>query len=73
MLLVQDTLNCIEHDAYGKCVACGRQIEKVRLEAIPSALYCLDDQERQDKATHLQNGCIDALTDLGREHQLDPS
>jgi len=38
MLLVQDTLNCIEHDAYGKCVACGRQIEKVRLEAIPSAL-----------------------------------
>lgn len=69
MLLVQGTLNRIEHDAYGKCIACGRQIEKVRLEAIPWALYCLDAQERQDKATHVQIGCIDALTDLGREHR----
>jgi hypothetical protein len=33
--------------AYGRCAACGRQIEAARLEAIPWARYCLEDQDKR--------------------------
>jgi DnaK suppressor protein len=51
---VRDALKRIEDGSYGKCSACGRQIERARLEAIPWALYCLEDQEKEDarKASH---------------------
>lgn len=49
---VQDALRRIEHGTYGKCTLCGREIEPDRLEAIPWAAYCLEDQEKQDKALH---------------------
>ena len=45
---VHDALRRIEDGAYGKCAACGRQIEAARLEAIPWAPYCLEDQEKQE-------------------------
>ena len=45
---VHDALRRIEEGAYGKCAACGRQIEAARLEAIPWARYCLEDQENQE-------------------------
>jgi RNA polymerase-binding transcription factor len=51
---VQDALQRIKDGVYGKCVVCGRQIEAVRLEAIPWTRYCLDDQEKQDRK-HDQN------------------
>jgi DnaK suppressor protein len=53
---VRDALQRIEDGTYGKCIACGRQIEPSRLEAIPWAAYCLEDQEKQDKAAHVQQG-----------------
>ena len=53
---VQDALRRIEDGAYGKCIVCGRQIEAARLEASPWASTCLEDQERQDKAAHVQQG-----------------
>jgi DnaK suppressor protein len=53
---VRDALQRIEDGTYGKCIACGRQIEPARLEAVPWAAYCLDDQEKQDKAAHVQQG-----------------
>jgi DnaK suppressor protein len=53
---VQDALHRIEDGAYGKCIACGRQIEAARPKAIPWAPYCLEDQEKQDKAAHVQQG-----------------
>ena len=56
LIQVQDALHRIEDGAYGKCIACGRQIEAARLEAIPWAPYCLEDQEKQDKAAHVQQG-----------------
>ena len=45
---VHDALRRIEDGAYGKCAACGRQVEAARLEAIPWAAYCLEDQEKQE-------------------------
>ncbi len=56
LLQVQDALHRIEDGTYGKCIACGRQIEAARLEAIPWAPYCLKDQEKQDKAAHVEQG-----------------
>ncbi len=53
---VRDALQRIEDGTYGKCTACGRQIEPARLEAVPWAAYCLADQEKQDKAAHVQQG-----------------
>jgi DnaK suppressor protein len=47
---VESALRRIEDGSYGTCLACGRQIGAARLEAIPWAEYCLEDQEKQDKA-----------------------
>ena len=45
---MHDALRRIEDGAYGKCAACGRQIEAARLEAITWAPYCLEDKEKQE-------------------------
>jgi RNA polymerase-binding transcription factor DksA len=44
-LLAQVTaaLQRIEQGAYGKCIACGREIAKARLDALPYTPYCVDD------------------------------
>lgn len=56
--LVRDALHRIEDGTYGKCIACGRPIEAARLEAIPWAAYCLEDQKKQDQAAHAQQGGV---------------
>jgi DnaK suppressor protein len=47
---VEAALGRIKDGSYGKCIACGGQIGSARLEAIPWAEYCLEDQEKQDQA-----------------------
>jgi DnaK suppressor protein len=56
LTLVQDALKRIEAGTYGKCIVCGRQIEPARLEAVPWAAYCLEDQQKQDKRAHAPQG-----------------
>lgn len=56
LIQVRDALKRIEDGTYGKCTACGRQIEAARLEAVPWAAYCLEDQEKQDKRAHVPQG-----------------
>jgi DnaK suppressor protein len=56
LIQVQDALKRIANGTYGKCIACGRQIEAARLEAVPWAEYCLADQEKQDKLEHAAQG-----------------
>jgi DnaK suppressor protein len=53
---VRDALKRIDDGKYGRCIVCGRQIEAVRLEAVPWAAYCLEDQEKQDKRAHAPQG-----------------
>jgi len=53
---VRDALQRIEAGTYGKCTACGRPIEAARLEAVPWARYCLEDQKKQDRAAHVPQG-----------------
>jgi len=56
LIQVRDALKRIEDGTYGKCIACGRQIEAGRLEAVPWAAHCLEDQEKQDQAAHVPQG-----------------
>ena len=56
LIQVRDALKRIENGTYGKCAACGRPIEAARLEAVPWAQYCLEDQEEQDKLAHVPQG-----------------
>lgn len=39
---VKTALKKIENHGYGKCVKCKKQIPIARLDALPSARYCLD-------------------------------
>lgn len=42
-------LTRIREGAYGRCIDCGREIERERLEANPTALRCIEDQQRYER------------------------
>ena len=46
---VQDALRKLDEGSYGVCEACGRPIAAARLEAKPSARFCLEDQVRAER------------------------
>lgn len=46
---VSRALKRIGEGTYGTCEACGRRIEKERLEARPASRYCVEDQERAER------------------------
>ena len=50
LVQVQDALLRMEHEAYGTCIACGKQVEASRLDAVPWSAYCLEDQQKLDQA-----------------------
>jgi len=56
LIQVEGALQRIEDGAYGKCSACGRPIEPARLEAVPWAAYCLEDQAKLDQAARVPLG-----------------
>ena len=56
LIQVEEALQRIEDGTYGKCRACGRPIEPARLEAVPWAAYCLEDQTKLDQAAHISLG-----------------
>ena len=43
--LIEEALQRMRHGEYGKCIDCGGDIEWKRLQAVPWALRCVDDQE----------------------------
>lgn len=45
---VDAALERIEEGSYGRCAACGKEIEPERLEARPATRYCLEHQEEAD-------------------------
>jgi RNA polymerase-binding transcription factor DksA len=50
---IEHALERLDDGTYGTCEACGRAIDDDRLEAMPAARLCLDDQaaaERQARA-----------------------
>ena len=39
----------VDNGSYGNCEACGKPISEARLEAIPTARYCIEDQAKHDR------------------------
>lgn len=47
---VEHAIQRIEGGTYGFCEACGRPIGEVRLDALPAARFCRDDQARAERS-----------------------
>ena len=45
---IEDALRRLRGDAYGVCIACGREIPFCRLRAVPWTLRCADDEARAE-------------------------
>lgn len=43
---IQAALDRLDSGAYGKCVICGKDIDPKRLEALPWATLCIEDQSK---------------------------
>jgi RNA polymerase-binding transcription factor DksA len=46
---VEYALRRLDEGTYGTCEACGQPIDKDRLEAMPAARLCRDDQEKAER------------------------
>jgi RNA polymerase-binding transcription factor DksA len=46
---VEYALRRLDEGTYGTCEACGKRIDEGRLEAIPAARLCRDDQETAER------------------------
>ena len=49
LLQVEEALRRIDEGAYGRCANCGREINVLRLQAVPWARFCIDCQELAEK------------------------
>lgn len=63
LVLVEEALKRIEDRSYGKCLACGAQIDKKRLAAAPWARHCMPCQELEEKGMLLEGGVREIGTD----------
>jgi DnaK suppressor protein len=46
---LEEAVKRVDSGAYGKCEACGNPISEARLEAIPTARFCIEDQSKHDR------------------------
>lgn len=53
---VEHALHRLDDGSYGTCEACGRPIDEGRLEAVPAARFCLEDQARAEREVRLPGG-----------------
>jgi DnaK suppressor protein len=45
---IDEALRRIKDKTYGKCLECGKEISRTRLEAVPHARYCIDCKEKEE-------------------------
>lgn len=48
LIKVDTALRKLEEGTYGICEECGEEISEERLEIMPFAIYCRDDQEKKE-------------------------
>ena len=53
LLAVNAALERLNNGTYGKCAQCGREIDPRRLEVLPYATLCIDDQNAADQRAAL--------------------
>ncbi len=54
----------LERGTYGSCQACGRPIGDERLEAMPAARFCIEDQAKAEREAGYPARAIDHLRGL---------
>jgi RNA polymerase-binding transcription factor DksA len=54
LALVHAALDRLEKGTYGSCEVCGKPIAEGRLEAMPAARYCVEDQARAERDPSLR-------------------
>jgi len=59
---VGDALKRIEAGTYGRCVECGKYIPEKRLEAIPWAARCVEDQAKLEQRNLSEEELYDSNT-----------
>jgi DnaK suppressor protein len=47
--LVNEAFERMKDGSYGQCMACEKEVQQKRLEAVPWARYCIECQEKQDQ------------------------
>ncbi len=53
LTLIENALARIEQGRYGLCMRCNKPIPEARLEAIPSAVLCIDCKSKDEKQKRL--------------------
>ena len=53
---VEHALQRLDDGTYGTCEACGTVIDDSRLEALPAARFCLEDQATAEREVRLPGG-----------------
>lgn len=53
---IEHALRRIDEGSYGTCEACGKAISDERLEAMPAARFCLDDQATAEREARANTG-----------------
>ena len=53
---IEHALKRLDDGTYGTCEACGKKISDERLEALPAARFCLDDQAGAERDIRLSAG-----------------
>ena len=52
---VEEALRRLEGGSYGRCETCGKEIAEGRLEAMPAARYCVEDQAKAKRDPTLRS------------------
>ena len=50
---VDRALRRVDEGTYGLCEACGKKIPEQRLEAVPAARFCIQDQARAEREARI--------------------
>ena len=53
---IEHALKRLDDSTYGTCEACGKPIDARRLEAMPAARFCLEDQATAEREVRLPGG-----------------
>ena len=49
LLSIEEAIRRVDDGEYGICMGCEKKISKTRLKAMPTASYCRDCQEKEEK------------------------
>jgi DnaK suppressor protein len=62
---VEYALQRLDDGTYGTCEACGKPIAEARLDAIPAARLCLDDQAQAEREARFASPDAGQASELG--------